>query len=185
MDKDNLTVVNEGKLAPTSTMDSVPAQDKSRLLHGKALYLVLMAMMLAVFLTSLDQTVVSPALPVLASRFNALEKIAWVPSSYLLTQTTFLLLYGQALTVFDRKWTFVSSLVLFEIGSLFCGVAPSMDFLIFGRAVAGIGASGIYVANTVIIADITTLEQRPKFLGLFGIVLVLASIIGPIIGGAL
>ncbi|KAF8597187.1 MFS general substrate transporter [Ceratobasidium sp. AG-I] len=160
-------------------------EDDSRILHGKALALVLIAMMLAVFLV--NQTVVSPALPVLASRFDALDKIAWVPSSYLLTQTTFLLLYGQALTVFDRKWTFVGSVALFEVRALILlrNHAPSMDFLIFGRAVAGIGASGIYVANTVIIADITTLEQRPKFLGLFGIVLVLASIVGPIMGGAL
>lgn len=101
---------------------------------------------------ALDQTILAPALPVIASRFNALEQIAWIASAYFLTQCAFLLLYGQALTVFDRKvsvracyacpqsknwylsqWTFMSAITLFEIGSLFCAVAPTVEFLIFGR----------------------------------------------------
>lgn len=58
------------------------------------------------------------------------------------TETAFLLLYGSFLNIFDRKYVYVAAVIWFEVGSLFCGVAPSVDFLIFGRAVAGVGAAG-------------------------------------------
>lgn len=146
-------------------------------------------MLLSVFLIALDQTILAPALPVIASKFNALEQIAWIASAYFLTQvsllvstplesqipeadrevtcrsveqTALLLLYGQALTVFDRKWTYLSAIILFEIGSLICAVAKDVDVLIFGRAFAGLGAAGIFVSVLSIIADVTTLEQRPR-----------------------
>ncbi|KAI5476421.1 MFS transporter, partial [Pseudohyphozyma bogoriensis] len=141
-------------------------------------------MLLSVFLIALDQTILSPALPVIASKFEALTQIAWISSAYFLTQTAFLLLYGQILTCFDRKWTFLLSISLFEIGSLICGVAPNVDVLIFGRAFAGCGAAGIFVSCLSIIADVTRLEDRPKLLGLFGGVFAVSSVIGPLLGGA-
>lgn len=98
------------------------------------------------FKNYLDQTILAPALPVIASKFNALDQIAWIASSYFLTQTAFLLLYGQVLTVFDRKWTFLFAIGVFEIGSLICAIAPTVNALIFGRAFAGCGAAGIFVS---------------------------------------
>ena len=82
--------------------------------------------------------------------------------TYCYDQTALLLLYGQALTVFDRKWTYLSAIILFEIGSLVCAVAKDVNVLIFGRAFAGLGAAGIFVSVLSIIADVTTLEQRPR-----------------------
>lgn len=94
------------------------------------------------------------------------------------------MLYGQALTVFDRKWTFLFAICVFEIGSLLCGVAPTVEVLIFGRAFAGVGAAGTFVSVLSIVADVTTLEQRPRLLGLFGAVFAISSVIGPLLGGA-
>ncbi|KAK9893727.1 MFS general substrate transporter [Cystobasidium minutum MCA 4210] len=161
-----------------------PVQDESKLLHGSKLALVFAGMLLSVFLIALDQTILAPALPVIASKFNALEQIAWIASAYFLTQTALLLLYGQALTVFDRKWTYLSAIILFEIGSLICAVATNVDILIFGRAFAGLGAAGIFVSVLSIIAEVTTLEQRPRLFGLFGAVFAVSSVIGPLLGGA-
>ncbi|GAA6033655.1 hypothetical protein JCM8097_004368 [Rhodosporidiobolus ruineniae] len=156
----------------------------SKILTGKKLALVFGGMLASVFLIALDQTILAPALPVIASKFNALEQIAWIASAYFLTQCAFLLLYGQILTLFDRKWTFLSAILLFELGSLVCAVAKNVDVLIFGRAFAGVGASGIFVSVLSIIADVTRLEDRPKLLGLFGGVFAISSVIGPLLGGA-
>jgi MFS family permease len=73
---------------------------------------------------------------------------------------------------------------VFEIGSLLCGVAPSMNVLILGRAIAGVGAAGIFVSILVIIAQITRLEQRPLLFGLFGAIFAVSSVVGPLLGGA-
>lgn len=79
-------------------------------------------------------------------------------------QTAFLLLYGQILTLFDRRWTFIAAIAIFEIGSLLCGAAPNVNVLIFARAFAGCGAAGIFVSVLSIIATTTRLEDRPKLL---------------------
>ncbi|KAH8924405.1 MFS general substrate transporter [Atractiella rhizophila] len=159
-------------------------EDESRFLSGWPLILVFVGMMLSVFLIALDQTIIAPALPVIVSKFNSLDEIGWVSSAYFLTQATFMLLYGTMLSVFDRKWVFIWAVSLFELGSLFCAVATSVQFLIFGRAVAGLGAAGIFVACLSLIAETTRLEQRPMFFGAFGAVFALSSVIGPLLGGA-
>lgn len=91
-------------------------------------------MLLSILLVALDQTILAPALPVIASKFNALEQISWIASAYFLTQTAFLLLYGQILTLFDQRWTYVVGIIIFEVGSLLCGAAPNVNVLIFARA---------------------------------------------------
>ncbi|BGP12136.1 hypothetical protein JCM10213_004701 [Rhodosporidiobolus nylandii] len=167
---------NEGKTADEIQVDS-------KILTGKKLALVFTGMLLSVFLIALDQTILAPALPVIASKFEALEQIAWIASAYFLTQCAFLLLYGQILTLFDRKWTFLFAILLFELGSLVCAVAKNVDVLIFGRAFSGCGAAGIFTACLSIIADVTKLEDRPKLLGLFGGVFAISSVVGPLLGG--
>ena len=82
------------------------------------------------------------AQPKIVSHFNALEKIAWLSSAYFLTNGGLILTVGQIITITSTKYVYLASIFLFEVGSLFCAVAPSMNFLIFGRAVAGSGAAG-------------------------------------------
>jgi MFS family permease len=158
--------------------------DESKILYGRKLFFAFVAMLLSVLLIALDQTIIAPALPVIASHFSALEQISWIASAYFLTQTSFLLLYGTFLTIYDRKYVYMASVLWFEIGSLFCGVAPSVNFLIFGRAVAGFGAAGIFVSILSIIGEITRLEDRPKLFGTFGAVFGFSSVLGPLLGGA-
>jgi EmrB/QacA subfamily drug resistance transporter len=138
----------------------------------------------AIFCVALDQTIVATALPKLASQFNALDQLTWVVSAYFLTQAGLMLTFGQILTIAPSKWVYFLCIILFEIGSLICGVAPSMNVLIFGRAFQGVGASGIFISILTILAQITKLEQRPLLFGSFGGVFALASVIGPLLGGA-
>jgi len=86
-----------------------------------------------------------------------------------LTLLGFNLLYSQLAQIFPSKHVVMLAICIFELGSLICGVAPSMDVLIFGRALAGVGAAGIFSGAMLIIAEITTLHERPKFFGLFGV----------------
>jgi hypothetical protein len=73
-------------------------------LHGRKLYLVLMGILLGVFLIAIDQTIVANALPIIASVFNALDELAWIPTAFLLTQSAFLLVFGQLPQIFSLKW---------------------------------------------------------------------------------
>ncbi|BGP21155.1 hypothetical protein JCM10295v2_000026 [Rhodotorula toruloides] len=185
-DSDALSSKGEGDLGGAGEGTKTPEEleRESKYLTGTKLVLVFVGMLLSILLVALDQTILAPALPVIASKFQALDQIAWIASAYFLTQTAFLLLYGQILTLFDRKWTFLFAIFIFELGSLVCAVAKNVDVLIFGRAFAGCGAAGIFVSCLSIIAEVTRLEDRPKLFGLFGAVFALSSVIGPLMGGA-
>lgn len=74
-----------------------------------------------------------------------LVEVTWIASGYFLTQAGFMLTYGQILTIAPTKWVYLTAVVIFEIGSLICGVAPNMNVLIFGRAFAGVGAAGYVI----------------------------------------
>ncbi|KAJ9112368.1 hypothetical protein QFC19_000788 [Naganishia cerealis] len=105
-------------------------------------------------------------------------------SSFFITMLAFNLIYSQAMQIFPSKATIIFAVMIFEIGSLICGVAPNMPVLIFGRAVAGVGAAGIFTSAVVILAEISTMQERAKYMGLLGVSFAVASIIGPLVGGA-
>jgi len=159
--------------------------DEKDLLHGMKLVMVFVAMLLSLFLVALDGTIVATAAPVISSDFRALEKISWVLTGFVFTQTTFILPFGQYLVIWPTKWVYLMSVFIFELGSLFCAIAKSIDFLIFGRAVAGVGGAGIYVSIFTIIAQISRLKDRPVLISFLGGVFGISSVIGPLIGGAL
>lgn len=82
------------------------------------------------FDAALSHTWLATALPRLASEFNALNDLTWIVSAYLLTQTGFILIYGQLLTILPTKWVYLCAIFIFEVGSLLCGVAPSINVLV-------------------------------------------------------
>ncbi|GAA5957324.1 hypothetical protein JCM21900_000808 [Sporobolomyces salmonicolor] len=168
--------------APATT--SPPGVDVSLILKGKKLAVVFAAMLLALLLIALDQTILATALPRIASDFNSFDKQGWISSGFILTQTAFLLIFGQFLRIWPAKWVLISSVTVFEVGSAICGSANGPMQLIWGRAISGVGAAGIFISMLSILAQVTLLEDRPKLFGMFGAVFGLASIIGPLIGGA-
>ncbi|GAA5886794.1 hypothetical protein JCM6882_005893 [Rhodosporidiobolus microsporus] len=170
--------------APAPAPAGPPGQDPSLILKGKKLAVVFTAMLLALLLIALDQTILATALPRIASDFNSFDKQGWISSSFILTQTAFILFFGQLLRIYPAKWSMIGSVVIFEVGSAICGSANGPMQLIWGRAISGIGAAGIFVSMLQILSQVTLLEDRPKLFGAFGAVFGLSSVIGPLIGGA-
>jgi len=123
-------------------------------------------------------------IPRITDNFHALNDVGWYASSYLLTTCAFQLLFGKFYTFFSIKWVFLTAIAVFELGSLICGVAPSSIALIVGRAIAGVGSAGIFSGGLIIIAYSVPLAKRPIYTGLVGAMYGVASVAGPLMGGA-
>ncbi|CAG8564706.1 11503_t:CDS:10 [Ambispora leptoticha] len=159
-------------------------EDQSQILPFKQLVVVFVGLLLALFLAALDQTIVSTCLPKIASEFDALDKIAWVGTVYLLTATAVQPLYGKFSDIFGRKSVFLFGVIIFLVGSALCGASQTMTMLIIFRGVAGMGGGGIISMIMVIISDVVSLRDRGKYQGSIGGVFGIASVVGPLIGGA-
>ncbi len=144
---------------------------------------VMVAVMLAMFLSALDQTIVSTSLPIIVKDFDALEHLSWVITAYMLTSTITVPIYGKLSDMYGRKGFFLASIVIFLVGSMLCGTAQSMNQLIFFRALQGIGGGALMTNSFAIIADLFSAKERGKWQGLMGGVFGLSSIFGPILGG--
>jgi EmrB/QacA subfamily drug resistance transporter len=144
---------------------------------------VLIALMLAMLLGALDQTIVATALPRIATDLHGLSQLSWVATAYLLTSAISMPLYGKLGDMFGRKKILQTSIIIFLIGSALCGLSQNMDQLIFFRALQGIGAGGLFTLVLAVIGDIIPPRQRGRYQGYFGAVFGVASIAGPLLGG--
>ncbi|GME26882.1 hypothetical protein MKZ38_004868 [Neofusicoccum parvum] len=126
----------------------------------------------------------SPALPVVASKFGALSQLGWVSGAYYMTQCGCMLLFGQCLAIFNAKHVLLASVAFFMVGSAISGGALNVNTLILGRAVAGIGAAGCWVSVQTGVALLVELKRRPFLLGLFGLQNAVSGTVGPIVAGA-
>ncbi|KAK3292245.1 major facilitator superfamily domain-containing protein [Chaetomium fimeti] len=146
-------------------------------------WLTLLCNFLALFLVALDRTIIATAVPRISDEFQALGDIGWYGSAYMLTTACAQLLFGRIYKFYDMKWSFISSVVVFEIGSAICGAAPNSTAFIAGRAIAGLGSAGIFSGCLLIMIPMIPLHRRPLFQSMFGMVFGLASVMGPLIGG--
>ncbi|WP_217575674.1 MDR family MFS transporter [Streptomyces sp. GbtcB7] len=134
-------------------------------------------------LASLDQTIVVTALPTIVADLGGGSHMSWVVTSYLLAQTISTVLVGKFGDMYGRKTVFAVSTIVFITGSLFCGLSNSMTMLIASRAVQGIGAGGLTVTATALIADVIPLRERGKYQGALGSVFGASTVLGPLLGG--
>ncbi|KAJ3481007.1 hypothetical protein NLG97_g7926 [Lecanicillium saksenae] len=171
--------------ASPEALQKLPTRD-DELYKPKTLkfWLVLLSTFTSMFLVALDRTIIATAVPRITDDFKSQGDIGWYGSAYMLTTAAFQLLFGRIYSFYDLKWTFLVSIVVFEIGSAICGAAPSSTVFIVGRAIAGLGSAGIMTGSMMTIIPLVPLHKRPMFQSLFGMVFGVASVAGPLIGGA-
>jgi MFS transporter, DHA2 family, glioxin efflux transporter len=129
------------------------------------------------------QTIVGTAIPRITDEFSSLEDVSWYASAYFMTFGGCTTSAGKIYKHYNLKWSFLVSMLIFEVGSLLCGVANTSTTLIIGRAIAGLGAAGLSVGGTSIIAFTVRPAARPFMMGILGATYAIAAVLGPILGG--
>ncbi|KAI9740060.1 MAG: hypothetical protein M1818_004811 [Claussenomyces sp. TS43310] len=175
----------ESNQVPDPETMTAPATEDHEWVSGIKLLSILVAITLVCFLMLLDTSIVVTAIPNITSDFHSLPDVGWYGSAYQLAGAALQPLTGKLYSNLHSKWTFVAFFAIFELGSLICGVATSSKILIVGRAVAGIGTSGILNGAFTIIADCVPMAKRPTIIGFVTGVSQLGLVIGPLLGGAL
>ena len=175
------TAQGRNDTAPAATGDP----DVLVKLERKQLIIMCFAMALAIFLISIDETVIVTAIPKITDEFDTIADVGWYGSAYLLTMCCFQLHYGKFYKDYPAKWVFLTSIAIFELGSLLCGVSPNSAVLILGRAIAGGGACGIISGVLILIARSVPLTERPLYTAGVSSIRIVAGVGGPLFGGGL
>lgn len=147
--------------------------------------LVLISVMLAMFVSAVEATIVTTAMPVIASDLGGFSRYSWIFSAYLLMSAVTVLIYGKLADLFGRKPVFLFGMSIFLLGSILCGLAMTMEQLIVYRLIQGVGAGAVMPIVTTIVGDIYTTEERAKIQGYLSSVWGISAVLGPAIGGGI
>ena len=154
-------------------------------LDHAAIHTILAGIMLAMFLSALEQTIVAPALPAIGKSLADLDDLSWVVTAYLLAATAATPLFGKLTDIHGRRTIMLLAIGIFILGSLACALAPTIWVLVVGRGLQGIGGGGILPIAQTIIADLLSPRERPRVQSYTAVVFMSASILGPVLGGLL
>jgi EmrB/QacA subfamily drug resistance transporter len=166
---------------------TVAAQPEDAPVHvsKRARIEILIAVLLGLFLSALDQTIVGPILPRIVSELHGVDYYTWVVTAYLLTSTVTVPIYGKLSDLFGRRPMLMVGIGLFLFGSALSGLSQTMWQLIAFRAIQGLGAGALFPISLAVIGDLFTPRERGKYQGLFGAVFGIAFLVGPGLGGTI
>lgn len=177
----------EEKIAPKKYIESDAGDGTKRedmYLEGRALLLCFVSVYSCFFLFALDQTIVATLLTTVGNKFNAFDKIGWLSAGFLISMCVLVSVWGKLAIIFGRKYAMMAGIILFEAGSLMCALANNMNVLIGGRVLAGIGGGGVQTVTFIIITEVLPMHKRPLGMALVATVFAVASVLGPLVGGA-
>jgi EmrB/QacA subfamily drug resistance transporter len=146
---------------------------------------IIVGIMLAMFLSALEQTIVAPALPTIGRSLSDVENLSWVVTAYLLSTTLATTLFGKLSDIYGRRALMLISISVFVLGSIACALAPTLWLLVAARALQGLGGGGILPLAQTVIADILSPRERPLVQSYSSVMFMSASILGPVLGGFL
>jgi EmrB/QacA subfamily drug resistance transporter len=144
---------------------------------------IVAGIMLAMFLSALEQTIVAPALPAIGRSLGGIDELSWVVTAYLLAVTATTPLFGKLSDIYGRRVVLLWAIGIFIGGSIACALAPTIWTLVFARGLQGIGGGGLLPIAQTIIADLLSPQERPVVQGRTSIMFMSASILGPVLGG--
>lgn len=175
----------DNRMATTTSPTTTTRIDYAITLDQRSKVLILIGVLLGLFLSALDQTIVSTALPRIVADLKGIELIGWVSTSYLLASTAMVPIYGKLSDIYGRKYVLLFGIAVFLLGSLLCGLAGDMTQLVVFRGLQGFGAAALTSTAFAIPADLFAPAERARYMGMFGAVFGLSSVVGPFIGGLL
>lgn len=150
---------------------------------AKNIKLLFIGLMVTMLLASLNQTVLSTALPTIVGELDGVNRMTWVITGYILAATIMMPVYGSLSDVLGRKPVILTAILLFLTGSVIGGLAGNIEWLIIGRIVQGIGGGGLIILSQAAIADVVPARERGKYAGVMGGVFAVSSVVGPLLGG--
>ncbi len=164
---------------------AAPPDDFHAPLEPAAVHAIIAGIMLAMFLSALEQTIIAPALPTIGFRLGDIENLSWVVGAYLLSATAVTPLFGKLSDIYGRRSILLIAVSVFIVGSVACALAPSLWALIAARALQGIGGGAILPISQAIIADLVSPRERPRYQTQSAVMFMVASVVGPLLGGFL
>lgn len=170
------------KFIQSDAGDGTKASDQY--VHGYKLALTLISIVGCLFISALDQTIVSTILTDVTNQFGGFDKIGWLTSGFLLPMACLSPLYGKVSIALGRKYTLIAGIIVFEVGSLVSALAKNMNMLIGGRVIQGVGGGAIQAMVVVVLSESVPINKRPLSMALIGVTFSVASVCGPFIGGA-
>ncbi|WP_210508936.1 MDR family MFS transporter [Naasia sp. SYSU D00057] len=160
-----------------------PAEDAPLLLTRRRIWIIFSALIAGMLLSSLDQTIVSTAMPTIVGQLGGVEHQAWITTAYLLATTIVMPVYGKFGDVLGRRHLFLIAIALFTLASVGCAFAGDFWSFVVFRALQGLGGGGLMILSQAIIADIVPASERGKYLGPLGGIFGLSAVAGPLLGG--
>ncbi|KAK4116095.1 MFS general substrate transporter [Canariomyces notabilis] len=177
------TRLDAEKANPKNDPELNSHQDEKRALTGFRWFAFVVSTLTAIFVYALDNTVVANIIPVIVNDLKGTEKLPWLSVGFMIGGLAVILPMGKLYAIYNPKWVYIVSFVIFLAASALCGAAPDMEAEIVGRVLAGAGGNGIYYGLLALLSMHTTAKERPQYLSYTGLVWGLGTVLGPVVGG--